>query len=135
MKKQLLSLACVGLFISCNPNDDTDNFVTNVYPVNTVEMPNKFAVDSITQIPLTFNRPSSCHFLDGFYYEKSDFTRTVAVLLTANRDQACQTVVTPTQTVLKFKPQVQGTYHFKFWKGENPQGIDEFFEYDVVVDH
>jgi hypothetical protein len=36
---------------------------------------------------------------------------------------------------LNFKPKEMGTYHFRFWIGENENGVDQYIEHEITVDH
>ncbi len=99
-------------------------------------MPSKFAKDSITNIPVKYLSPSTCHVFNNFYYDAYQFDRIVAietVKLNQNNCQADNETVVEVQ--LKFRPVTLGTYHFKFWTGENDLGEDQYLEYNVVVDH
>lgn len=136
MKKYLLLFTLSFSLFSCSTNEE-ESFSFEILPVSQdVVMPTAFAKDSVTEIPVKYIRPTSCHFFDGFYYDREDFTRTVAIYTNKINQEGCQIDnATEVTVTLKFKPTYLGTYHFKFWKGENAQGVDEFFEHDVVVDH
>ena len=135
MKKIILTIAIGFLFISCDLGDQENNSI-DLLSVNSVDMPIAFAKDSITEIPVKYIRPSSCHFFYDFYYERYDFKRTVAIYAVRSDSGGCQTDNTTLVEVgLKFKPTELGTYHFRFWTGDNAQGASQFIDYDVVVDH
>lgn len=123
-------------FYSCSIPNDEENFTYEVNPVYSVTMPTKFAVDSITVIPVKYKRPSSCHFFENFYYNPVDFTRTVAIGMLVSTSGTCQTDnTTIIEVPLKFRPNFEGTYHFKFWTGTDTNGVEQFQVCDVVVDH
>lgn len=135
--KKLVLLITLGLFFAgCDLGDDEPKYNLEVLPVSQVTMPTAFAKDSITEIPIKYIRPTSCHFFDSFYYAKNGFDRIVAIYCAKANNVACQTDgVTEVEIPLRFKPTELGTYHFKFLVGENPAGTYQFVEYDVVVDH
>ncbi|MES2747173.1 MAG: hypothetical protein V4648_02275 [Bacteroidota bacterium] len=136
MKKIILFIALGLFFTSCDLGDEEPNYTLEILPISEVTMPTAFAKDSITEIPLKYIRPTSCHFFDDFYYEKINFQRTVAIYCAkANLDNCQNDNVTVIEVPLRFKPTELGTYHFKFWTGENSLGANQFLEYDVVVDH
>jgi hypothetical protein len=137
MKKIILFMALSLFFTSCDigGNDNTD-YVLNIVPVSEVTMPTAYAKDSITNIPVKYIRPTSCHFFDSFYYEKTDFTRTIAIYCAQSLQGNCQADnVTSVEVNLPFKPTQLGVYHFKFLTGQDANNVPQFLEFDVTVDH
>lgn len=136
MKSIYLLLALGFITISCDPRYDGPTDELETLPVSQVVMPVKFAKDSITEIPVQYIRPTVCHFFYDFYYERNNFTRTVAIIaLKQNSGSNCPPSQLNHTATLKFKPTSLGTYHFKFWTSTNAQGVDQFAEYDAIVDH
>jgi hypothetical protein len=136
MKYIYLLLAVGFLCISCSPRYDGPTEELETLPVSQVVMPIKFAKDSITEIPVQYIRPTVCHSFYDFYYERNDFTRTVAIIaLKQNSGSSCPPSQLEYTATLKFKPASLGTYHFKFWTSTDAQGVDHFAEYDAVVNH
>ncbi|MEC4048106.1 hypothetical protein OX284_001585 [Flavobacterium sp. SUN046] len=139
MKKIILLFILGAIVTSCNVNSlgkDSVDVKYEVLPLNQVTMPTAFAVDSVTEIPVKYVRPTSCHYFEDFYYKKDGQTRTVAIYSSHFFQDNCQADgVTLVNEVLKFKPAAIGTYHFKFWTGTNSQNIDQYLEFDAVVTH
>lgn len=136
MKKIILLIAFGSLLISCDASYDGPNQTLETIPVSQVTMPSAYAKDSITEIPVNYIRPTACHSFFDFYYERNGLTRTVAVIMIKENNVSSCPVSQTTYTIpVKFKPIALGTYHFKFWKGTNSSGVDEYFEYDAVVNH
>lgn len=135
MKKIISALAIGFLFISCDLGDEETSSL-ELLPVNSVDMPTAFAKDSITEIPVRYTRPTTCHFFNDFYYSRVGFKRTVAIY-TVNLNQTnCQNDnVTLVEVPLRFKPAELGTYTFRFYTGDNAQGVSQYIEYDAIVDH
>jgi hypothetical protein len=134
MKRIASAIALCLLIVSCTPEGDT--YSLEILPVAKVEMETAFAKDSVTEISVKYLRPSNCHFYEDFYYEKIDTVRIVAIYNAKLNKDNCQSVANDTVTVpLKFKPTQLGTYTFKFWKGTNDAGEDQYFEYNAVVNH
>lgn len=134
--RKIVFLIVLGLtIISCDVNQD-ETYTYEVNPVFGVVMPTAFKKDSITEIPVKYKRPSTCHIFKNFYYEVTDFNRTVAIeTIKVNQDNCQVDTETVYESPLRFKPTVLGTYHFKFWTGQDTQGVDQYLEYNVVVDH
>lgn len=99
-------------------------------------MPTAYRVDSVTTIPVTYILPTPCHVFSNFYYNSIGNERTVAVYCIKNDPNNCNPVTNYETTVpLNFKPKDLGTYHFRFWTGINDEGVDQYIEHEVVVDH
>jgi hypothetical protein len=134
MKKIIFISVISFLLFSCVP--EGESYSLEILPVARVEMQTAFAKDSVTEIPVKYVRPSNCYFYEDFYYIKDNFTRTVAIYNSRLNKDNCQTFENDTIMVpLKFKPTTLGTYTFKFWKGVNTAGEDEFFQYEAIVNH
>jgi hypothetical protein len=134
MKKIVALIGIFLLAISCSLESDNPRFYSELLPVESYEMPTAFYVDTENEIVLRYINPSTCHAFDGFYYEKVDFTRTVAIQ-TGVVDQAnCSALNNQIVTkILKFKPEETGVYLFKFWKGRDANGVNIFEEIAVDV--
>jgi len=135
MKSIFLSLALSFLLFSCDTSSPESDQSLETLPVSLVEMPTKYAKDSITEIPISYVRPTVCHAFYDFYYFREGMTRTVAVVALKQNNESCPVSQVTYTAPLKFKPTALGTYHFKFWTGTNSQGVDQFAEYDAVVNH
>lgn len=135
MKRIVLFIAISLFFVGCEPASD-EYLQYDLLPVSSVDMPTEFAKDSITEIPVKYIKPTTCHFFYDFYYQKLGLNRTVAIYAATSGNPNCQPdYVTEVEIPLRFKPTELGTYHFKFLIGENPDGTNIFLEHDVVVDH
>ena len=136
MKKILLTtiLSLVFVITSCDIYEDEPIYI-QVSAVSEVVNPNQYAKDSITEIPVKYKLPSQCHVFRQFYYEAHDFNRLVAIESLKTGNNTCPQDEELRTAVLLFKPTSLGTYHFKFWLGEDAQGVDQFIEFDAVVDH
>ena len=118
--------------ISCDfSSDEPTEYI--IAPVQDVTMPASYKVDSISEIKIRYQRPTSCHFFNGFYYDIADKTRTVAIYFAKLNQSNCNPVSDVFEVPLNFKPMQSGTYIFKFWDGSNEDGTDHFTEYIAVV--
>ncbi len=136
MKYIYLLLAVGFITLSCEPKNEEPSATLETLTVSQVTMPEKFAKDSVTEIPIQYIRPTVCHSFYDFYYEKSGLNRTVAIVaLKEKSGTSCPVSQLSYTATLKFKPVALGTYHFKFWSSTDAQGVDQFFEYDAVVNH
>jgi len=133
--KKICALLALGLVLhSCSKGED--RYISELKPVFEVDMPTAFAKDSVTNIPIRYKKQSTCHLYNGLYYNREGLTRTVAINTIKINEDNCQTDLnTNVQVNLAFRPEALGTYRFKFWIGEDALGVDQFIEYDAVVNH
>ena len=134
MKKLVLLLSLLFAFNSCS-TDDGDNFRFELLPVESVEMPVNFNVNVINQIKIKYRRPTTCHLYDGFYYNYEGITRIVAINAVKLKSNTCENAIEegPYEVILDFKPTESQTYLFKFWTGTKASGVDEYLEYEAIV--
>ena len=133
MKKIVYFFILSLLVVACTPKDNAPDEKLVILPVTEVTFPTVFTENEVTEIPVKYALPNGCHRFYDFYYLKSENTRTVGIVAVNSNQEVCtQGIITATQ-ILKFKPPLAGTYTFKFYKGQDANGVDEFFEYEAVV--
>ena len=133
MKKIVCLFIIFMSFAACTPKDYSSKETIDLLAATSVAFPTTFEVDTISEISITYSLPNQCYSFYDFYYYKSDNNRTVAIqALNSNQDVCTQTAVVQTQ-ILKFKPTFAGTYTFKFYKGKDDAGVDQYFTYQAVV--
>ena len=134
--KKLLALGLVLFLItSCSINDDNDTkYSFEVLPVESVDIPAEFTLGKTYPIKVTYLRPTSCHFFKEFYYSKNLNERTVAPITLVYQNDNCQTLETTTEdATFNFVVTGNGSYVFKFWKGEDADGKDQYLIIEVPV--
>lgn len=134
MKKFALLLLAAVAFASCDlDNGQNTEFVLG--PVQDVTMASSYKVDSISEIMVRYKRPDDAHLFQGFYYQRLDSIRVVAIQY-ARLEQSNPAPDNEVYEVpLKFKPTMPGTYVFKFWDGTNQDQTDHFFVAEAVVNN
>lgn len=136
MKKIFSLLAIILLFSGCSNNTDNNESVYyDLLPVYDFELPASFDLGETYLLKIRYARPSSCHGFNQFYYKKELNVRTIAIESTVFVGSNCTTY---TDTVLaeqflEFKVTNNGSYIFKFWKGKDAQGVDQYEEVEVPV--
>lgn len=133
MKKIIYLFILAALFVSCTPKDDGPDANFVILPVTEVTFPTVFETNVVTEIPVKYALPNGCHWFYDFYYLKSENTRTVGIVAVNSNEDICTQGITTATQILKFKPVLAGTYTFKFYKGKDANGVDEFFEYEAIV--
>jgi len=137
MKKILLLAAVFILFNSCSRDDigSRYNYSYVTLPIDSVDIPSSFTFGSTYQITLHYKRPSTCHYFYNLYYDKNLNVRTVAVQNVIENRNDCQTL-TNNEVTYSFNFLVNsngGTYVFKFWNGQDANGVDQFLQYTIPV--
>ena len=133
MKKIALLILIVITISSCSVGDSSDrDFV--LIPVETITMPDSYTVGNISKIMIKYRRPTQCHIFNGFYYDINENVRTVAIqAVKLNQSNCPDDSENIYEVPLDFKPTTAGDYTFKFWTGVDGNGVDQYVEYDVVV--
>ena len=134
MKKILAIVSLFFVLISCSVEDDTPNFYSVVLPVTEVEVPQEFVIGETYPIKVWYQRPSTCHAFNGFYYDKYLNERTVAVQNIVTEAGNCQSLEDElVEASFDFYVTSNGSYIFKFWQGVDDNGEDIFLEIEVPV--
>lgn len=139
MKKILFLLSMIALVVACVPEDDNRiNFHVEFIPIESVELPESITPGHEYEIMVNFRRPNDCHYFDGFFYEAKDSVRTVAVQTLFIEDAKCGPIKSqnPEQEsfILQCPPNyAYNSYKFKFYKGVNEEGTQQFLEVEVPV--
>lgn len=133
MKKIVYYFILLSALVACTPKDNAPDEKLVILPVTEVTFPTTFEENVVAEIPLKFALPNGCHRFYDFYYLKSENIRTVAIVAVNSNQEVCTQSVTVATQILKFKPALAGTYTFKFYKGKDAAGVDEFFEYEAIV--
>lgn len=134
MKKIVSLIALVFLFNSCVPDDQTD-YLFELLPVESVEIPTEFTMGEVYQIKMYYRRPTTCHFFNTIYYNKDLNIRTVAIESAVKQVGDCQELTEDNLVECSFNFEVtsNGSYVFKFWQGQDDQGENIFLEYEIPV--
>lgn len=132
----ILAVITSFTFASCELNDDnspTYNFEFAV--IDSVDVPDHFVLGETKEITVYYKRPSTCHFENGFYYEKNLNTRTFALQMAVVNNTTCEPIEEEVVSEASFNFYVSnnGSYLFKFYNGEDANGQNTFLEYEIPV--
>ena len=134
MKKIILLAVLLFSLLGCSTDNDQPNYSFEVNPIDSFILPASFKVGETYEITLKFTRPTECHAYQGIYYSKELNKRTVAIQTVVDKDQACvQTVPAQSTVTFNFYATNTGSYIFKFYKGEDANGVNQFEEVEVPV--
>lgn len=134
MKKIVLLLVVITSLLSCSLNDDSPTYTYEVLPIDSYVVPASFTLGQTYEIKLKYQKPTSCHIYQGIYYDKNLNTRTIAVQTAVQKNQVCIMEIPPLSEVsFNFIVTSNGSYIFKFYKGEDASGKDIFEEVEIPV--
>lgn len=137
MKKiALLFIVCLTAFTSCSLDDNNQSdFYLEVMPIDSVEVPEHFLHGHTYQISVTYTKPSDCYYFNDFIYEVDGNQRTIAVVNSVYSSDTANCDVDPQQVTVHFNFMVTAnqTYVFKFYQGEDEDGVDQYYLIEIPV--
>lgn len=122
---------------SCSINDDSDeNFYFESIEVISAEFPDTFKHGDIYRIRVNFERPTNCHFFEGFDFKSTGETeRTIVGIASAFSGDDCQDLADATiENFFDFEVLYSDTYTFKLWAGKDDDGENEYLIIEVPVE-
>lgn len=136
--KKIFALFLIVFLTSCSLGDEDTNFAFVRLGVESAEVPESVTVNTPLQISLTFLRPSTCHFVEGFEPLGEDLannTFTFALVASFIEQSTCQDLVAEeSQALFDFIPSTTGLLTFRFWQGVDENGEDEFLTLELLVE-
>jgi len=138
MKKLLLLFTTLLLIISCSPSEDnTIPFHIEFLQVKDVEAPQSVKPGYEYDVQIFYQKPTSCHQFEGFYYDEEGPEHTIALQMMVLEAGHCQPAEQELEEV-KFRFKCKNDYpydhyKFKFYNGEDEDGNQSFYELHVPV--
>ena len=134
MRKLLVLYLSLVLFTACSIDDDTTQYTFEILPVESVIIPDEFAIGQTYPISVSYYLPTNCHAFKEFYYFKENNERTVAPVTYVFEESDCQPLEDVlVESTLNFIVTSNGSYIFKFWQGEDIDGEDQYLIIEVPV--
>jgi hypothetical protein len=134
MKKYLVVIGfIIATFTSCSIDDNRQSFYLEVLPIQSVELPEEFIFGETHEIFMDYIRPSTCHVFNDFLYQINGQERTVGILNTVYLDDDCQDDLELVTVSFDFNVTSTETYVFKFYQGEDADGVDQYLIIEVPV--
>ncbi len=136
MKKYaLLAFILILTLTSCSvENDDTDTFYLEVLAIDSVELPKQFVLGETYDISMTYTIPNSCYEFNDFIYEIKEHKRTVAIVNTVYSNANCGQSQESVTVSFNFTVSGTETYVFKFYQGEDSEGVDQYYFVEVPIE-
>lgn len=134
MKRFIVLSLALTLFVSCSLDDDNDDYVLEILPIESVDIPDEFVLGEVYPITVQYYRPTDCHSFKNLYYDKNLNERTVAIISYNFLNDNCTDLTDElVETTFNFMVTGNGSYIFKFWQGEDDNGEDQYLEIEVPV--
>ena len=118
--RKLFTFFLVAVLYSCNVSDDGTNFSFVKLGVESVESIESASVNIPFQIPLTYSRPSNCHFTEGFIILEEDIennTFTFALTATFIEEENCENLL-PEKSKISLPFVAKNTGVLNFYSGK-----------------
>lgn len=139
ISKLLLVFTVLFLAIGCSlDNDQKNDFAIQFLPVESVTTPEYLVQGQTYPVTMYYRRPNDCYYVsEDPYYEINGATRTVAVKAILLERANCQPIeyAAPETKAFNFQCPVtsERSFTFKFYKGTDAQGNQQFIEVVVPV--
>lgn len=122
MKKFFGIMMLLFIFNSCSVEEEP-TYHYEILPVLSYEVPESFVLNVPEPIKVYYQRPSSCHSFQGFYFDVNGSQRTIAVQTIVSQSEQCTTYDNNIQEAsFTFTPKSLQTYLFNFFKGYDEEG-------------
>ena len=136
-KYALIFIFFFSLLTSCSLDDNTNeyDYYLEILPIESVDVPTQFVHGETYEISMTYTKPSPCYQFNDFIYEIIGSERTVAIVNTVYYNGESNCIGDEEEITVSFNFSVLGhdTYVFKFFQGEDSQGIDQYYIVEVPV--
>ena len=119
---------------ACDIGDDEVNYHFVTLEIIDVSMPESFNLNETYEIGVTVLVPNGCTQFEGFDVSSQDTTvRNVIAIGTEWDDVACTQVISEVEATFDFVCLYPEAYLFRFWTGEDDQGVPQYLEIEVPV--
>lgn len=120
---------------ACDIGDDEVNYHFVTLEIIDVSMPESFTLNETYEIGVTVLVPNGCTQFEGFDVISEDTAvRNVVAIGTEWDDVACTEVISEVEATFDFLCLYPETYLFRFWTGEDEQGVPRYLEIEVPVE-
>lgn len=133
MKKLFGIMMLLLFFNSCSIEEDP-TFYYEILPIMSYEMPESFVLNNPDTIKVFYQRPSSCHSFQGFYFESNQNQQTIAITSIVSQGQQCLFYEDNIQEAsFVFTPVSLEMHLFKFFKGYDAEGNATYETIEIPV--
>lgn len=132
----ILLLVVLVIVSSCDVDDDNTNFHYETLEITTATLPEAFEYGELYTIEFKYNRPTPCHYYEGFDFQKTGETEREVYAIGAvleNNDCPPLTENNIGTATFNFEVRYRDTYTFKFYQGEDQEGEKQYLTIEVPV--
>jgi hypothetical protein len=127
------------LFVSCELDLNDDNIHFEKIPAFNIQIPDNMIVDFEYDISLDYALPNGCYEfyeigIEGANGNITDSEIQIVPYAQVQSNSYCTQIYTEDTCSFSFKPTQTGIYILKFWIGETNSGIDQFEEYELIIE-
>ncbi len=135
MKKLILAIFTLVFITSCSVDDsNSPKYHYEILKVDSFIVPAFFTLGETSVITVKYKSPSTCHYFDGFYYERDLNKRLIAIQSRVLQGSTCLPLTdVVVEKTFNFKATSNGSYIFKFYKGVDANGADIFEDIEIPV--
>lgn len=136
MKRIVTLFFALSIFVlsSCSVTDDEPDYYFIPLQVVSAELPQSFMLHETYEIKVTYVLPNGCASFEGFDVTPiAQTTRNVVPIGSQFDDPDCVDGGAEVEGSFNFVCLYSDTYLFRFWKGENESGEQEYLEFEVPV--
>lgn len=133
--KRLMFLILLAFAVNACSSDDGQTSEELLLPITSVVMPTTYVIDNFATMMVSYKRANDCQIFNGFYISTEGTTSIIGIKALKFKQANCMNDDESLYEVpLKWTPTEKGTYTFKFWTGDNTEGIPQYIEKEIVVD-
>lgn len=138
MKKCLLLIAVLLTLTSCSIDSDNTKDLNIVFlAADSITTPASVTPGRTYPMDIYYKKPNSCYYVNGLYKEAIGYTLTLAVQSYFIEDVNCNDIqnLTAEKITYNFQCPLQTTdsYRFRFYKGDDAAGNQQFIEVNIPV--
>ena len=125
------------LLFSCQIDPEDENTRIEKIAAFDIQMPDNMNVNFEYTISFSYALPNGCYSFFGFDIESDDITeknvRLIYAFAEVANDEICSLEYSEEVYSFRFTPDESKTYLFRFWIGQNDEGIDQYEEIELIV--
>jgi hypothetical protein len=129
----------VGLFIlssfalqSCLDDENIQNVTYHYKGIDSIHVGQINSARQVTEITTYYTKISNCENFFDYEYRSLGNERTVT-MVTFRLPNDCTTETELDSTILRFRPEVPGTYTFRFWNGNDENNNPIFINQEIII--
>lgn len=134
MKKIVLIVSILLITFSCQIDDSYGpQSYLEVMGINSVQVPEQFTFGETHEIRVNYTKPESCYIFYDFTFDVNSNEWVVTVINSVYPNTNCQNANEDVFANFDFTALSNEPYIFKFFKGQDENGVDQYIVVEVPV--